>query len=148
MRHLLARNADGRATGALRERETMNVYAAAFEAAGVCGADVRWRVEHAQHLHPDDMPRLKELVTRALPDGSRFFEAQKMTREEALYRDTMAGACAGFEEAEKGSVTVGKVADLLVLSQDLLTVPEDRIRDTKVDLTFVHARQVHAREGT
>ena len=50
---------------------------------------------------------------------------------------TMAAAYAGFEEQEKGSIEVGKLADLTVLSHDILTIPEAQILDTEVVMTVV-----------
>jgi predicted amidohydrolase YtcJ len=77
------------------------------------------------------------------PDG---FEAkQRLSRYEALYAMTMAGAFAGFEETEKGSVEVGKLADLTVLSQDILTVPEAEILGTEVVMTLVGGKVVYHR---
>jgi predicted amidohydrolase YtcJ len=77
------------------------------------------------------------------PDG---FEAeQRLSRYEALYAMTMAGAFAGFEETEKGSVEVGKLADLTVLSQDILTVPEAKILSTEVVMTLVGGEVVYHR---
>jgi len=58
---------------------------------------------------------------------------------------TMAGAFAGFEETEKGSVEVGKLADLTVLSQDILTVPEAKILSTEVVMTLVGGEVVYHR---
>jgi predicted amidohydrolase YtcJ len=60
-----------------------------------------------------------------------------MTREEALQSYTINNAYAAFEEDIKGSLTPGKYADITVLSQDLLTVDEDKIPETKVDFTIV-----------
>jgi hypothetical protein len=60
-----------------------------------------------------------------------------MTREEALAAYTLNNAIAAFEEDYKGTLTPGKYADMVVLSQDLLTVEEDRIPDTTVDITIV-----------
>ena len=66
------------------------------------------------------------------------FEAhQKLTRLEALQAMTLAAAFAGFEEDVKGSIDVGKWADMTVLSQDILSVPESSILETKVALTMV-----------
>jgi predicted amidohydrolase YtcJ len=167
------------------------------------GRQRRWRIEHAQHLHPDDVPRFAELgviaamqgihctsdapyvearlgaerartgaylwrdlldagavivngtdapvepvdpiasfhasVTRAPADGSReaFYPEQAMTRLEALRSYTTDAAYAAFQEQDKGSLEVGKFADLVVLSQDLLTVPVDRIVATEVRATVV-----------
>jgi predicted amidohydrolase YtcJ len=51
-----------------------------------------------------------------------------MTREEALYSYTMANAYAAFEEREKGSIEVGKYADIVVLSNNLITCKEEDIK--------------------
>ena len=67
-------------------------------------------------------------VTRRLKDGSVFFGDQKMSRMEALKSYTINGAYAGFEEGLKGSLTPGKLADVTVLSKDILTVPDEEIR--------------------
>jgi len=171
------------------------------------GKDRRWRIEHAQHLHPDDIPRFAELgviasmqgvhctsdapwviarlgadrardgayvwqklkrsgaivsngtdtpvedvnpiacydatVTRRLADGTQFYPDQCMTRMEALESYTIDAAYAAFEEDMKGSLTPGKYADIVVLSQDLLTVPDNRIRETEVLLTIVGGKIAH-----
>ena len=70
-------------------------------------------------------------------NGERFYPRHAMTREEALQTYTLNNAYAAFEEDIKGSLTPGKYADIVVLSQDLLTVDEDRIPQTKVDMTIV-----------
>ena len=62
---------------------------------------------------------------------------QAMTREQALRSYTTAGAYAAFEENLKGSIEIGKVADFTVLSQDIMTVPETRILETRVAYTIV-----------
>lgn len=162
---------------------------------------LRWRIEHAQHLDPADIPRFASLgviaamqgvhatsdgpwvprrigedrartgayvwrsltdagvvigngtdvpvedidpiasfyatVTRKTATGDVFFGEQRLTREEALRTYTLNNAIAAFEEELKGSIAPGKLADIVVLSQDILTVPEDRIRETKVDLTIL-----------
>jgi predicted amidohydrolase YtcJ len=60
-----------------------------------------------------------------------------MTRMEALRSYTLAAAWAAFEEKEKGSLVPGKLADVVVLSRDILTVPDDEILEARVDLTVV-----------
>jgi hypothetical protein len=62
---------------------------------------------------------------------------QRMTRQEALRSFTSEGAYAGFEEQHKGRLAPGLLADLIVLSHDILTQPEPRILDARVDLTIV-----------
>ena len=76
-------------------------------------------------------------VSRMMVTGERFYPEHAMTREEALQTYTLNNAIAAFEEDIKGTLTPGKYADIVVLSQDLLTVEEDRIPDTQVDITIV-----------
>ena len=59
---------------------------------------------------------------------------------------TLAAAYAGFEEQDKGSIEVEKLADLTVLNQDLFTVPEREILNTEVLLTMVGGEVVYQRE--
>jgi predicted amidohydrolase YtcJ len=70
------------------------------------------------------------------PPGG-FDPDQKLTREEALRTMTLDAAYGSFEENEKGSIAPGKMADLVVLSQDILTVPDDRLMQTRVLATIV-----------
>ena len=69
-----------------------------------------------------------------------------MSRDEALRTYTCDAAWAAFEEETKGSITPGKLADIVVLSQDILTVPAERIRDTRVLMTFVGGRLLYEAE--
>ncbi len=62
---------------------------------------------------------------------------QKLTREQALKSWTVAGAYAAFEEKQKGSLEVGKMADFLLLSGDLMTIPEREIGKLRVTMTVV-----------
>jgi len=182
-------------------REVLDLYERAWETMGVEGNDLRWRIEHAQHIDPADVPRFGQLgvvaavqaihgtsdgpwiptrlgderaqatsqpwrhlfetgalvtngtdvpvepidaiasyyasVSRMMVNGERFYPEYAMTREEALRTYTINNAVAAFEEDIKGSLTPGKYADIVVLSQDLLTVEEARIPDTTVDITIV-----------
>jgi predicted amidohydrolase YtcJ len=70
-------------------------------------------------------------------NGEVFYPDQRMTREEALRSYTMSGAWAAFEEDLKGSLTPGKLADLVVLSKDILKIPEQEIPTAKVTLTIL-----------
>ena len=190
-------------------RELLDIYAAEF-AKHPDKTDLRWRIEHAQVIHPDDVPRTVELgvipavqgifacsdgpwveerlgsertrergyifntlaeaglvptngtdppvdeispigsfhcsVTRQLPDGTLFQPQEAYSRERALYSYTMGNAIAAFEEDIKGSITPGKLADITVLSQNLLSVPDDALLDTEVVMTILGG-QVRYRDG-
>ena len=77
-------------------------------------------------------------VTRKRMDnGFVFFSEQSMTRAEAIFSYTMANAYAAFEDKSKGSISIGKRADFIILNQDLLQCEEDAIPQTKVLKTFV-----------
>jgi len=82
-------------------------------------------------------------VTRRLKDGSVFFGDQKMTRMEALKSYTINGAYAAFEEGIKGSLAPGKLADVTVLSKDILTVPDEEIRSARVLYTIVGGKVLY-----
>ncbi len=60
-----------------------------------------------------------------------------MTREEAIRSYTIWAAWSAFEDHLKGSLEPGKLADIVVLSQDLLTVSDDAIPDTRVEMTIL-----------
>jgi predicted amidohydrolase YtcJ len=76
-------------------------------------------------------------VSRRMNNGEVFYPEQRMSRMEALRSYTINSAYGAFEEASKGSLEVGKLADVTVLSQNLLTVEENRIPDTEVLYTIV-----------
>ena len=66
-----------------------------------------------------------------------------MSRAEALRSYTLNAAYAAFEEGSKGSLRAGKLADIVVLSKDILTVPEEEIKDARVDYTIVGGKVLH-----
>ncbi len=198
------------AIGDRANREVLNVYEAVFQA-NPNKHDVRWRIEHAQHLDPTDQPRFAQLgviasmqavhatsdgpwvpkrigdqraregayvwrnlinsgavvtngtdtpvedvsplasfyasVTRKTVDGSLFYPEQKMTREEALKSYTLSNAYAAFEEHLKGSITRGKLADITVLSRDIMTVPDDSIPGTRVVYTIIGGQIKYGQGG-
>jgi hypothetical protein len=72
-----------------------------------------------------------------MKDGNAFYPEQKMTREQALYSYTLANAIAAFEEKDKGSLEVGKYADMVMLSNNLTTCTDEEIKNTKVVMTIV-----------
>ncbi len=189
------------AIGDRGNRETLDIYESLFEENDASDEDLRWRIEHAQHLHPSDIPRFAELdviasmqavhatsdgpwvyrrlgeeraeagayvwrtlldqgtvivngtdapvepinplnsyhasITREMDDGEQFFPEQTMTREEALRSYTLDAAYGIFKEDELGSLSEGKYADLTVLDQNLLTAPEDDIKDAQFIYTIV-----------
>ncbi len=82
-------------------------------------------------------------VSRRLKDGSVFYGDQRMSRMEALKSYTINGAFAAFEEKIKGSLTVGKLGDVTILSKDILTIPEDQIPTAKVLYTVVGGKVLY-----
>ena len=196
------------AIGDRANREVLDVYEATF-AKHPRTPDRRWRIEHAQHLHPDDIPRFAELgviasmqgihctsdaafvvdrlgnhraragayawrsllesgavvtngtdapvedvspiasyyamVSRMTKTGTRFFPDQRLNRVQALRAYTIDSAYAVFEEELKGSLEPGKLADVTVLSKNILEVPEDEIRQAEVLYTIVGGRVLYAK---
>lgn len=86
-------------------------------------------------------------LTRGTIDGEVAGADQKLSREEALRFHTLWAAYSTFEEHQKGSLEPGKFADLIVLSGDYLTVPEDQVRDITPLLTMVGGTIVFERTG-
>ena len=188
------------AIGDRGNREVLNIYEEIFKI-HPGKKDLRWGIEHAQHLSSQDIPRFAKLgvlaamqgvhctsdatfvperigdkraeegayvwkklidggvticngtdapvedvdpiksfyssVTRKNSDGLIFYSDQKMPRLEALKSYTINGAIASFEENIKGTIKVGKLADFVVLSNDLLKCSDDDILNTKVLYTIV-----------
>ena len=84
-------------------------------------------------------------VTRATLDGKNpngWFPEQKLTVAETVEAYTMGSAYAEFQENEKGSITPGKLADLVILSDDIFKIDPAKIRDVKVLKTFVGGQLV------
>ena len=197
------------AIGDRANREVLNIFEKTF-AANPQKKDLRWRIEHAQHIHVDDIPRFGQLgviasmqgihctsdapwvlarlgygranegayvwqklmqsgaivtngtdtpvedvssiasyyatVSRRLNDGSVFFADQRMSRMEALRSYTINAAYAAFEEDIKGTLTPGKLADIVVLSQDILSIAEEKIPQTQVQMTIVGGKIAFRRE--
>jgi predicted amidohydrolase YtcJ len=77
-----------------------------------------------------------------MPEGG-WMPEQRLTRAEALRGFTLDAAYAAFMEDEVGSLEPGKRADFVVLSQDLMTVPEDEILDTDVVATFLDGTAIY-----
>ena len=196
------------AIGDRANRETLNIFEDAFKA-HPDKKDLRWRIEHAQHLNAADIPRFGQLgviaamqgihctsdapyvllrlgpqraeegayvwqklmktgaivgngtdapvedvsplasfyatVSRKLKDGTVFYPDQRMSRAEALKSYTVNNAYAAFEEKLKGTLEPGKLADITVLSRDIMTIPEDEILATDVVYTIVGGKIAFAR---
>jgi len=84
-------------------------------------------------------------VTRATLDGrnpSGWFPEQKLTIGEAVEAYTMGSAYAEFQEKEKGSITPGKLADMVLLSDDIFTIDPLKIRDVKIMTTWMGGKTV------
>ncbi len=188
------------AIGDRANRETLDIFEEAFKA-NPDKKDLRWRVEHAQHINAADIPRFGQLdviasmqgihctsdapyvparlggkraeegayvwqklmksgavvtngtdapvedvnpiasfystVSRRTKDGTVFYPDQRMSRMEALKSYTINGAYAAFQEDSRGSLKKGKYADIVVLSKDIMTVPEAEIPSTQVLYTIV-----------
>jgi len=84
-------------------------------------------------------------VSRVMKDGTAFFPEQRLTRMEALETYTSMAAYAAFEENIKGTLTPGKLADIVVLSKDILTIPEAEIPTTDVVYTIVGGKVMYER---
>ena len=198
------------AIGDRANREVLDIFEARFRAEPE-RTDYRWRIEHAQHLHPDDVPRFASLsviasmqavhctsdaafvverlgedrsrsgaylwrtltdhgvvvtngtdapvedvapipnfysaVTRFTRSGEPFFADQRMTRLEALRAYSLNNAFASFDEDVKGSLEPGKLADITVLSRDIMTVPVEEIPGAEVLYTIVGGRVLYSRDN-
>jgi predicted amidohydrolase YtcJ len=125
-----------------RERSAISYNFRSFVDAGAriaFGTD--WFVEP---LNP--MLGLYAAVTRQFPDGTPaggWFPDERITMEQAVEFYTIGSAYAEFAENHKGSITEGKLADLVLLSRDIFKVPAREILDTRPVLTMVGGRIVH-----
>lgn len=96
----------------------------------------------------DPMATLYAAVTRATLDGKHtggWVPEQKITLAEAIEAYTAGAAYAEFQEKDKGRLVPGQLADLVILHDDVLALPAERIRDVKVDTTIVGGRVVYRR---
>jgi len=84
-------------------------------------------------------------VTRATLDGKNpngWFPEQKLTVDESVRAYTMGSAYAEFQESEKGSITPGKLADMVLLNEDIFSIDPIKIRDVKVLKTIVGGKVI------
>jgi predicted amidohydrolase YtcJ len=89
------------------------------------------------------IPSFYAAVTRRTASGMVFYPEQRMSRIEALKSYTINNAYAAFEEDVKGTLTLGKLADVTVLTKDILTVPDDEILDATVAYTIIGGQIVY-----
>ena len=135
---------DGRwATGRIGEERGRTTFAfRSFLEAGtrLCfGTD--WTVAPLDPLLGIDAAVNRCTLDGAHPEG--WYPEQRITVEEAIRAYTISSAYASFDEGVKGSLTPGKLADLVVLSRDILREPTDRIAGTEVLLTVVDGKVVY-----
>lgn len=98
---------------------------------------------------PDVFRGIHAAVTRQLPDGTPsggWYSEQRLTVAEAVYAYTMGSACASAEERIKGSLSVGKQADFIVLSQDVFALPPEELLHTQVHMTVLGGEVVYVAE--
>jgi predicted amidohydrolase YtcJ len=198
------------AIGDRANREVLDIYERTFRA-NPRKTGLRWRIEHAQHLAPADVPRFAKLgviasmqgihtisdapwlaiklgperaaaesylfralwdsgtivtngtdapvedvnpipsfygmAVRRTKDGTVFVPAQRLTRAEALRAYTLNNAYASFMEHELGSLTPGKLADVTVLSRDIMRAPEEEILGARADYTIVGGKVAYERNA-
>jgi predicted amidohydrolase YtcJ len=107
------------------------------------GSDHMVKVDPNTSINPyNPFVAMWSAVTRKTDKGNVFNTEQAISREEALKMYTINNAYASFEEQSKGSIENGKFADLVVLSSDILTCPEDSIKVITPLLTMVNGKMV------
>lgn len=94
----------------------------------------------------DILPNLEYAVTRKNRELQKsWYPENAVTLEEAVRMFTYEGAYASFAENVRGSITVGKYADLVVVDKDIFALPAEEIHTTKVDMTMVGGKMVYQR---
>jgi predicted amidohydrolase YtcJ len=91
----------------------------------------------------DPFVNLRSAVTRLTQDGQRMGPDQGVTIDEAIRMFTLNGAYASFEEHLKGSITPGKLADLVVLDRDPREVPPEELHTLRAEVTVIDGKVVH-----
>jgi len=98
----------------------------------------------------EPLPAMYVAVTRMTPQGTPaggWYPRNRITVEAALRHFTRDAAFAAFDEGVRGTLAPGKLADFVVLSEDILTIPPRRILDTKVLLTVMGGRDTYRAPG-
>ncbi|HEY7096203.1 MAG TPA: amidohydrolase [Terriglobales bacterium] len=91
----------------------------------------------------DPRMAIQGMVTRTGWDGKTWGSNQKISLDEAIRVNTLNGAYNSHEEDIKGSITAGKLADYVVLAEDLHSIPVDKIKDAKIIRTVVGGKTVY-----
>jgi predicted amidohydrolase YtcJ len=118
------------------------------------GVKVVLNTDHMFGLEPDHSLNpynpfltLATAVTRRTEGGQVIGPEQAISREDALRMMTANAAWLSFEEGRKGSIEVGKLGDLVVLSDDYLGCPPERIKEIRALVTVLGGRVVHETDG-
>jgi predicted amidohydrolase YtcJ len=90
----------------------------------------------------DPLLQIQGMVTRKGSTGKVYGAEQRVTVEQALHAWTLGGAYASFEDKIKGSIAKGKLADFVVLAADPSKVDAEKIKDVKVESTWVGGKKV------
>jgi predicted amidohydrolase YtcJ len=109
------------------------------------GVKIAAHSDHPCAPHPPLMA-LHALVNRTTRAGNPIGRSQKVSVLEALRLYTVNAAYQQFDEDRLGSIEEGKLADMVVLGKDILTVPPEEIINIPVDMTLVNGRVVYRRE--
>lgn len=96
-------------------------------------------------VHFNPFLGLHAAVARKTAAGRCLGKEERLSREQALHLYTLGSASITGEEESKGSIETGKFADLVVLDRDFLTIPEDEIRDIRVETTMINGEIVYER---
>jgi predicted amidohydrolase YtcJ len=128
---------------------TFHPYKSLFEAGVVIngGSDHMVKLDSYTSINPyNPFVAIWSVVTRKTERRHIYAAQEAISREQALKMYTINNAYASFEEDIKGTIEGGKLADLIVLSEDILTCPEEHIKDIKVLLTMVNGKVVYERD--
>jgi predicted amidohydrolase YtcJ len=116
------------------------------------GAKVALNADHMQGFDPDTSLNpynpflaMQTAVTRKTEGGRVIGPKQRVTREEALRMFTIDAAWMSFDETRKGSIEVGKLGDVAILTGDFLTTPESDLNKLRAQVTIVGGKVVHER---
>ena len=115
----------------------MHANRSAIEMGIPIGGNSDWPVSAANPLL-----RIQSMATRQTKEGQVIGSKQVIPVYNALYAWTMGSAYSSFDENTKGSITLGKLADFVILSDNPLTVEKNRIKDISVEQTFIGGQQV------